>query len=101
MRACGSHVKAKAASRMKFARPLRNLPGCRRALRICGNISTIKLNQAMEANIGNVWPDPAGLGPAVSGQMTAPLLSDARKGLRWHSSLAGCNQKYESVYAAR
>jgi hypothetical protein len=37
---------------------------------------------AMEANIGNVWPDPAGLGPAVSDQMTASLVSDARKALQ-------------------
>lgn len=37
---------------------------------------------AMEANIGNEWPDPAGLGPPVSDQMTAQLVTDARKALQ-------------------
>jgi hypothetical protein len=37
---------------------------------------------AMEANIGNSWPDPAGLGPPVSDQMTAELVSAARKALQ-------------------
>lgn len=37
---------------------------------------------SMEANIGTEWPDPAGLGPPVSDQMTAQLVSDARKALQ-------------------
>jgi hypothetical protein len=37
---------------------------------------------AMEANIGRSWPDPAGLGPAVSDQMTAELVTVAKKGLK-------------------
>src|ERR1700722_13351731 len=31
---------------------------------------------AMEANIGRTWPDPAGLGPPVSDQMTPELLME-------------------------
>lgn len=37
---------------------------------------------AMEANVGASWPDPAGLGPPVSDQMTPELVSAARKGLQ-------------------
>jgi hypothetical protein len=37
---------------------------------------------AMEANIGRAWPDPAGLGPPVSDQMTADLVTSARKSLQ-------------------
>lgn len=37
---------------------------------------------AMEANIGRVWPDPAGLGPAVSDQMTSQLVSAAKTALQ-------------------
>ena len=37
---------------------------------------------AMEANIGRTWPDPAGLGPPVSDQMTSDLVAAARKGLQ-------------------
>jgi hypothetical protein len=37
---------------------------------------------AMEANIGRSWPDPAGLGPLVSDQMTAELVSTAKKALQ-------------------
>jgi hypothetical protein len=37
---------------------------------------------AMEANIGSSWPDPAGLGPPVSDQMTAELVTAARKALQ-------------------
>ena len=37
---------------------------------------------AMEANVGNEWPDPASLGPPVSDQMTAQLVSDARRVLQ-------------------
>jgi Second Messenger Oligonucleotide or Dinucleotide Synthetase domain len=36
---------------------------------------------AMEANIGETWPDPAGLGPPVSDQMTTALVATARKAL--------------------
>jgi len=36
---------------------------------------------AMEANIGRVWPDPAGLGPPVSDQMTPEKIAEARKAL--------------------
>jgi hypothetical protein len=37
---------------------------------------------AMEANVGSSWPDPAGLGPPVSDQMTAELVTAARKSLQ-------------------
>jgi hypothetical protein len=37
---------------------------------------------AMEANIGQSWPDPAGLGPPVSDQMTPELVTAARKALQ-------------------
>ncbi len=37
---------------------------------------------AMEANVGRVWPDPAGLGPPVSDQMTPDLVKAARKALQ-------------------
>jgi hypothetical protein len=37
---------------------------------------------AMEANVGSSWPDPAGLGPPVSDQMTAELITVARKALQ-------------------
>jgi Second Messenger Oligonucleotide or Dinucleotide Synthetase domain len=37
---------------------------------------------AMEANLQRSWPDPAGLGPPVSDQMTPQLIVDARKALQ-------------------
>ena len=37
---------------------------------------------AMEAGIATAWPDPAGLGPPVSDQMTAQLVSSARTALQ-------------------
>jgi Second Messenger Oligonucleotide or Dinucleotide Synthetase domain len=37
---------------------------------------------AMEANIGRTWPDPAGLGPPVSDQMTTDRITQARKVLQ-------------------
>jgi hypothetical protein len=37
---------------------------------------------AMEANVGRTWPDPAGLGPPVSDQMTPELVMNARKALQ-------------------
>lgn len=37
---------------------------------------------AMEANLQRSWPDPAGLGPPVSDQMTPRLIADARKALQ-------------------
>ena len=37
---------------------------------------------AMEAGAGRTWPDPAGLGPAVSDQMTPALVSKARTALQ-------------------
>jgi Second Messenger Oligonucleotide or Dinucleotide Synthetase domain len=37
---------------------------------------------AMEANVGGSWPDPAGLGPPVSDQMTPELVTAARKALQ-------------------
>lgn len=37
---------------------------------------------AMEANVGEIWPDPAGLGPAVSDQMTSERIAEAKKNLR-------------------
>jgi muconolactone delta-isomerase len=36
----------------------------------------------MEANVGSSWPDPAGLGPPVSDQMTTELVTAARKALQ-------------------
>jgi hypothetical protein len=36
---------------------------------------------AMEANVGRVWLDPAGLGPPVSDQMTPELVAQAKKAL--------------------
>jgi len=36
----------------------------------------------MEANMGRSWPDPAGLGPPVSDQMTPALVDAARKALQ-------------------
>jgi Second Messenger Oligonucleotide or Dinucleotide Synthetase domain len=37
---------------------------------------------AMEANVGRTWPDPAGLGPHVSDQMTPGLVTKARNALQ-------------------
>jgi len=37
---------------------------------------------AMEANVGRTWPDPAGLGPPVSDQMTSALIAEAKKALQ-------------------
>lgn len=37
---------------------------------------------AMEANIGRSWPDPAGLGPPVSDQMTPALVAAAKTALQ-------------------
>jgi hypothetical protein len=37
---------------------------------------------AMEANLERTWPDPAGLGPPVSDQMTPDLITAARKALQ-------------------
>jgi hypothetical protein len=37
---------------------------------------------AMEANLQRSWPDPAGLGPPVSDQMTPQLIAAARKALQ-------------------
>jgi hypothetical protein len=37
---------------------------------------------AMEANVGRTWPDPAGLGPPVSDQMTQELVTKAKKALQ-------------------
>jgi len=37
---------------------------------------------AMEANVGRLWPDPAGLGPPVSDQMTAERVIEAKKALQ-------------------
>ncbi len=37
---------------------------------------------AMEATIGQTWPDPAGLGPPVSDQMTSALVEAVRKALQ-------------------
>lgn len=37
---------------------------------------------AMEANIGQSWPDPAKLGPPVSDQMTPQLVTTAKKALQ-------------------
>jgi len=40
------------------------------------------LFSAMEANVGRVWADPAGLGPPVSDQMTVERIAEAKKGLQ-------------------
>ena len=37
---------------------------------------------AMEANLEQSWPDPAGLGPPVSDQMTPERIAEARKALQ-------------------
>lgn len=37
---------------------------------------------AMEANVARTWPDPAGLGPTVSDQMTPELITEAKKALQ-------------------
>jgi hypothetical protein len=37
---------------------------------------------AAESTIGKVWPDPAGLGPPVSDQMTPDRVADAKKALQ-------------------
>jgi hypothetical protein len=37
---------------------------------------------AAEATVGDTWPDPAGLGPPVSDQMTADLVKSAKEALR-------------------
>lgn len=37
---------------------------------------------AMEANVGRTWPDPAGLGPPVSDQMTPGRVTEAKKALQ-------------------
>jgi hypothetical protein len=37
---------------------------------------------AAEANISRAWPDPAGLGPPVSDQMTPDAVAEARKALQ-------------------
>jgi hypothetical protein len=37
---------------------------------------------AMEANVARTWPDPAGLGPPVSDQMTPVLITEAKKALQ-------------------
>jgi Second Messenger Oligonucleotide or Dinucleotide Synthetase domain len=37
---------------------------------------------AMEANVGRTWPDPAGLGPPVSDQMTPELITKAKRALQ-------------------
>jgi len=37
---------------------------------------------AMEANAGRTWPDPAGLGPPVSDQMTPERVTEAKKSLQ-------------------
>jgi hypothetical protein len=37
---------------------------------------------AMEANLDRSWPDPAGLGPPVSDQMTASLIATAKSALQ-------------------
>jgi hypothetical protein len=37
---------------------------------------------AMEANIGRAWPDPAGLGPLVSDQMTSQMITTAKSALQ-------------------
>ena len=40
------------------------------------------LLSAMEANMGRSWPDPAGLGPPVSDQMTPALVAAAKTALQ-------------------
>jgi hypothetical protein len=37
---------------------------------------------SMEANIGRDWPDPAGLGPLVSDQMTSQMITTAKSALQ-------------------
>jgi hypothetical protein len=47
------------------------------------------------ARIGDVWPDPAGLGPPVSDQMTKELVEKARTALREAERLAALAFRYE------
>lgn len=37
---------------------------------------------ALEANIGEAWPDPAGLGPPISDQMTSERIAEAKRKLQ-------------------
>lgn len=52
---------------------------------------------AMEANIGRVWPDPAGLGPPVSDQMTTDLVKEARKALQEAQRKAALAARFEET----
>jgi SMODS domain-containing protein len=52
---------------------------------------------AMEANLQRSWPDPAGLGPPVSDQMTPQLIADARKALQEAQSKATLARRAEET----
>lgn len=52
---------------------------------------------AMEANIGRIWPDPAGLGPPVSDQMTTDLVEEARKALQEAQRKAALAARFEET----
>lgn len=49
------------------------------------------------ARIGDTWPDPAGLGPPVSDQMTTDLIDKTRTALREAERLAALAFRYEQT----
>ena len=52
---------------------------------------------AMESTVGNSWPDPAGLGPPVSDQMTPALVIAARESLREAQRKATLARRAEEI----
>lgn len=52
---------------------------------------------AMESTIGDTWPDPAGMGPPVSDQMTAELVAVARAKLHDAQRLATLARRAEQM----
>ena len=52
---------------------------------------------AMEANIGETWADPAGLGPPVSDQMTPQLVAEAKKALQEAQRKAAIARRVEQT----
>lgn len=52
---------------------------------------------AAAARVGDSWPDPAGLGPPVSDQMTKELVDKARIALREAERLAALSFRYEQT----
>jgi hypothetical protein len=52
---------------------------------------------AMEANVGRTWPDPAGLGPPVSDQMTSERVTEAKKALQEAQRMAALARRAEQM----